>query len=81
MNTDNNKEFRDCPLIPEITELTVLTKVLIERIDTLVSLHRDVIKWLLIVVCVIALGRSGIDLAKNLFNGTHTAAIAEEGRK
>lgn len=65
-----------CPAAPDIESLTSTIKVLTEKIDTLISLNRDIIKWLLIVVCVIALGRSAFDVSKELLGGkAHAQAI------
>lgn len=46
-------------------KLSASIDLLSQRVDTLIALNRDVVKWLLIVVCVIALGRSAIDLIKD----------------
>ena len=59
-----------CPLKPdldaELSDLASSIKVLAERVEGLISLNRDVIKWLLIVVCLIALGRSALDITKEI---------------
>ena len=65
-----------CPLGPEITENTASIKVLVEKIETLIQLNRDIIKWLLVVVCVIALGRSALDVGRELF--THPKVFAQD---
>lgn len=48
----------------EIQELKSSIEVLVERIDVLNVLIHNIIRWLIIVVCIIALGRSAIDLIK-----------------
>ena len=50
----------------DLEGVTQAILVLTEKVDTLISLNRDIIKWLLIVVCVIALGRSALDVGKDL---------------
>jgi len=65
-------------LQPELSELTGAIKVLVEKTDTLIQLNRDIIKWLLIVVCIIALGRSAFDVGKDIFAHTMNKAVAEE---
>lgn len=55
----------DCPNQSDLSELTGAVKVLAEKIDLLVHNHQQVVRWLLVVVCVIALGRSGIDVVKD----------------
>ena len=56
-----------CPAEAELRELTGSVKVLVQKVDNLIALNRDIIKWLLIVVCIIALGRSAFDLSRDLF--------------
>lgn len=72
----------ECPNQSDITELTAAVKVLAEKIELVVTNHQQVVRWLLIVVCVIALGRSAIDLGKDFFDKTAGApiALAEENR-
>ena len=53
-------------------------EVLTQRIDTLVVLNRDIIRYLLIVVCIIALGRSALDLAKGWFGKTEIVNSTNE---
>lgn len=67
-----------CPAQPDISELTGAIKVLVEKTDTLIQLNRDIIKWLLIVVCIIALGRSAFDVGKDILAHTTGKAVAEE---
>ena len=38
-----------------------------KSIDVISGQHKDIIKWLLIVVCTIALGKSLLDVAKSAF--------------
>lgn len=74
-----DEDPRRCPLAPHVEPLTASIKILIERTDTLISLNRDIIKWLLIVVCIIALGRSAFDVGKDLLKteaAPHSHAIA-----
>lgn len=59
----------DHSLLQEIAEGT---KANAEAIKTLVTLYREGFRWLLIVVCVIALGNKAVDLAKDLW-GPHAA--------
>ena len=66
-----------CPIEPEMGELTASIKVLVERIDTLIQLNRDIIKWLLVVVCIIALGRSALDVSKEFLTRVASAAHAK----
>lgn len=51
---------------------TEATKENSDAVKTLVSLYREGFRWLLIVVCVIALGNKAVDLAKDLW-GSHSA--------
>lgn len=51
----------------DVRNLTAAIAVLASKVDTLIAMNRDIIRWLLIVVCVIALGRSAIDLGKAFF--------------
>ena len=53
-----------------LTEIAEGTKANSEAIKTLVALYREGFRWLLIVVCVIALGNRAVDLAKDLW-GAH----------
>ena len=70
-----------CPIVPEVGELTSSIKVLCEKTDTLITLNRDIIKWLLIVVCIIALGRSAFDVGKDLLTHAVTSVSAETKTK
>lgn len=73
--TELNKVFeRTCDLDGVTKAILVLT----EKIDTLIQLNRDIIKWLLIVVCIIALGRSAMDLGKDMFMSKAHAQVTEE---
>lgn len=45
-------------------------ELLSEKIEQLCRLHERVIKWLLIVVCAIALGRAALDLVQDRKIGT-----------
>lgn len=67
------KDGFKCPAQPDLGDLTGALHVLAEKIDHLIKLHRDIIRWLLVVVCVIALGRSAIDVGEKLVN----QAVAE----
>ena len=58
----------ECPNQPDLTEMVTAVKVLAEKIDLLVSQYQQIVRWLLIVVCIIALGRSGIDVARDLIS-------------
>ena len=53
-----------------LTEIAEGTKANSEAIKTLVALYREGFRWLLIVVCVIALGNRAVDLVKDLW-GAH----------
>jgi len=64
----------ECPMSPDVESLTASIKVLAEKIDLLVIQHQTVVRWLLIVVCVIALGRSAIDLGEKFIKH----AVAQE---
>ena len=52
-----NLNLQISSLVGAITQLTV-------RIEHLVGLHERMVKWLLIVVCAIALGKGVIDMAE-----------------
>ena len=52
----------------ELSEMTTAIKVLAEKIDLLVTQYQQIVRWLLIVVCVIALGRSGFDTVKDMLS-------------
>ncbi len=60
----------DCDVDKELKSLEASVNQLSERIDVLNSLIQNIIKWLIIVVCIIALGRSAIDLGEQFFKGT-----------
>ena len=66
-----------CPLAPEIEALTTSISLLVQKTDNLISLNRDIIRWLLIVVCVIALGRSALDVGKDFFTKGISNAVAQ----
>jgi hypothetical protein len=59
-----------CPVAPDLKELTTSITLLVQKTDNLISLNRDIIRWLLVVVCVIALGRSAFDATKEIFKVT-----------
>lgn len=67
-------DMADCPMQPDLNKLTNSVQLLAGKVDSLLDLHKWVIKWLLIVVCVIALGRSAIDLGKDWFSATNVRA-------
>jgi len=50
-----------------LKEIADGTKANAEAIKTLVTLYRESFRWLLIVVCVIALGNKAVDLAKDIW--------------
>jgi hypothetical protein len=53
-----------------LIEVAEGTKANAEAIKTLITLYRESFRWLLIVVCVIALGNKAVDLARDLW-GPH----------
>ncbi len=63
----------------EIVDLTSNIKLLSEKVDALITLNRDVIKWLLIVVSLIALGRSAIDIGKDMIRNysSHATVVTQ----
>lgn len=63
-----------CPIEPSIEGID-------KKIDVLIELHRYVIKWLVICVCVIAMGTKAIDSLKELFGHTPAATAAEVEQK
>lgn len=57
-----------------LVEVAEGTKANAEAIKTLVTLYREGFRWLLIVVCVIALGNKAVDVAKDLWGSKLVAA-------
>lgn len=76
-NGEDMREYRECPAKPDLEALTNNIILLTDKMENLINLNRDVIRWLLVVVCVIALGRSAIDLGKDFFKGHAHVAEAE----
>ncbi len=68
----------ECPMAPDIERLITSIQLMAEKVDNLIKFQRDVTKWLLVVVCVIALGRSALDLGKSMLTDFHTPAKAHE---
>jgi len=66
-----------CSGQPELNKLTASIDLLSQKIEQLLDLHRVIIRWLLVVVCVIALGRSAIDLGHGFLKDV-ASANAEE---
>lgn len=84
LNGDNKamkERLTECPMEPELTELAGAIRVLAEKVETLVHSQREVTRWLLVVVCVIALGRSAIDLGKAIVSDLTKPAQAIEELK
>lgn len=79
-NDMDRREMYDCPVRPDMEALTGALKLLTEKIDNLVTIYRDIVRWLLIVVCIIALGRSAIDLGRDFFKGSPAHAVEALGR-
>lgn len=69
-------DLRD-ELSEQVSTLTTSIEVLVAKMDTLIQMNRDVIRWLLIVVCIIALGRSAFDVGKDILAHTMSKAVAE----
>jgi hypothetical protein len=67
----------DCPLAPDIDALVGSVKILAEKVDQLVSHNKEIVRVLMIVVCIIALGRGALDIGREIFGHTATAAVAE----
>lgn len=66
--TADEPEFEDIGHVAgAVRALAVEIRSQTDEIKTLVTLHRSVIKWLLIVVCVIALGNKAAELAGQFF--------------
>lgn len=63
-------------LIDCMTEIAEAVKVNAAEIKTLTGYHRDIIRWLLVVVCIIALGNKGLDLIKAYASTTPAKAEA-----
>lgn len=72
---DSQEQFR-----VDVSELSASVKLLAERIENLIALNRDVIRWLLIVVCVIALGRGLLDISQAMLKSQDAKAIVMEGK-
>jgi len=68
----------ECPMAPDIERLITSIQLMAEKVDNLIKFQRDVTKWLLVVVCVIALGRSALDLGKTLLSDLTLPAKAHE---
>jgi len=66
----------ECPMGPDITRLSQSIELLVERMDSLIQLNRDIIRWLLVVVCIIALGRGALDVGNELL--TKAASVSNE---
>lgn len=80
MHTQSSENGSSHFLRPEGCDLEGVTQailVLTEKVDTLIQLNREIIKWLLIVVCVIALGRSALDVGKDLLGAKAHAQMVE----
>lgn len=60
-----------------LKEIADGTKANAEAIKTLVTLYREGFRWLLIVVCVIALGNKAVDLARDLWGPHQVQAQGE----
>lgn len=68
MSNSRDFDHRDCPMKPDIEELIGSIKLLAKEVQTLAELQKHVTRWLLVVVCVIALGRSALDLGNSLLH-------------
>lgn len=72
-----------CPLGPDVNAFTLSIEKLNERINSMIALqselliwHKQVIRWLLGVVCIIALGKSAIDFGRDILAKEVPAAHA-----
>lgn len=71
----------ECPSQPDIHSLTNAINLLVEKTDMLISMNREIIRWLLIVVCVIALGKSALDVGRELLgHATQNASATEDSK-
>lgn len=67
-------------MVTAVTELVAQQKSLVSEVRTLATLHREVIRWLLFVVCVIALGKEAGGVIDRLVGvRSAEAAVSAQG--
>lgn len=71
--TEGCKSNDVCDVADAVRSLALEIKGQNEEIKTLVYLHRSIIKWLLVVVCVIALGNKAAEIVNDFFIKSPTA--------
>lgn len=65
-------------LIDATKENGVKMDVMSHKIEMLSEQHKDIIRWLLWVVCIIAVGQRALELAQGIWGRTEAKAAAEE---
>jgi hypothetical protein len=80
MERPNSHDRSSCPIQPDLDRLTGAIEILVAKMENLLQLNREIIRWLLIVVCVIALGRSAFDVSKDLLERV-TSPVRTESRQ
>lgn len=77
---DNNGKYSpDCSWNhAEMSEIKDNLNTLTQSIQVLTTYYREMTRWLLIVVCVIALGKETLSLAKSLWTQNASAEQAEK---
>ena len=51
------------------------------KIETLSNQHKDIIRWLLWVVCIIAVGSRALELAQGIWGKSISQVVAQEAIK
>lgn len=73
-------ENRDCPMQPDLERLTASLDVLSTKFDDMIAEYRTYSRYLLIVVCIIALGRTAFDLTERMLNPSSIVRAEQEGK-
>jgi hypothetical protein len=76
---EQNGTYQHCQYNDQLMhENAEAIRALTKSIETLTHYHREMNRWLMIVVCVIALGTKFVEVAKDIWGGRMAVA---EGRE
>lgn len=65
----------DCPNQPDLNDIKESLKLLAQTVGELAQSQKTILKYILVCICIIALGRTGIDLGKELLGKTAVGAV------
>lgn len=73
-----SKNHEDCPMQPDIDELLIVFRSLAQKIDVLIGQNYNLMRLMLIALILLALGKGGLDIWKEVKGVPNVVASSVE---